>query len=302
MKNRTLFNILNCVPDSKSLTEISNKLFISQPYISELIHATELKYHIKLIKRDTLPIELTEAGSIFRDDLEQFLELENKLKRDIYPFSGLSNATIKIGFHQPWTIVAGAQLCIMLQKKFPTTRFEFIELTSDLGEHKLLTRDIDIFVGKEFHHKKFKTNFVAKEPLSIIVPPSSSLYKRNFITHDITKKELGRFEGENFVSLTDDSFFQKMVDQMFLSNGISIKISVKFSSIVAAARAATNGAGNVVTITNVVKQFIDETGCNIYNIPTSLLKLDLGLSYLNGSSKLIKTIANKLTQLIQVLN
>lgn len=299
MKQEKLYEILNTIRTSNTLTEVANKLYISQPYISEVIHNAETKYKTTIVKRKPLPIELTDAGQIILAAMGQMIEVENKLEHDIAPYSQQKDTAIKIAFHQPWTITYGADFMKKLQQSFPTINFDISELTTDIGERKLLNGEIDIFIGREFSQPELETHLIMNEPIVMLVPSTSKLYRQNFKTHFITKEELANFENENFVNLTDDSYYQRTINHSFNDIGIHPSIAIKFSSIIAAARAATNGMGCNITIFNLIKDFINVRKCNVYKIPSWFFELNLGLSYRRDSTKIIKDISNKLTQLLR---
>lgn len=55
-KEDLLYDILTEVPHSRTITDIAQKTYMSQPYISQVIHSSEEKYGVKLINRNKLPI------------------------------------------------------------------------------------------------------------------------------------------------------------------------------------------------------------------------------------------------------
>ena len=51
-KDKNLYDILRNVSSSTTISNIANKLFLSEPYISKVIKDAESKYHVILIKRN----------------------------------------------------------------------------------------------------------------------------------------------------------------------------------------------------------------------------------------------------------
>ena len=55
---RIIYNILSTVDSCRSITDIADRLYLSQPYVSKQLHNVEIKYHTKLIARKPLPIKM----------------------------------------------------------------------------------------------------------------------------------------------------------------------------------------------------------------------------------------------------
>lgn len=62
MNYQLLYQILSTINQSRTISQVANQLYLSQPYISQVISKSEKKYQVKLVNRSSLPIELTKAG------------------------------------------------------------------------------------------------------------------------------------------------------------------------------------------------------------------------------------------------
>ena len=60
---------------SGSLSAAAQKLYISQSYLSRVVHDTEQEYHLTVFTRDRRGLTLTEGGRLF---LEMAKELVNR--------------------------------------------------------------------------------------------------------------------------------------------------------------------------------------------------------------------------------
>lgn len=109
-KEELLYDILTEVPHSRTITDIAQKTYMSQPYISQVIHSSEEKYGVKLINRSKLPILLTPAGIKIINDLAYIIEAQNKLAIDLAPLSKNNRSFIRIAFNQPWVMSIGSRI------------------------------------------------------------------------------------------------------------------------------------------------------------------------------------------------
>ena len=296
-REQLIYQILSISKSCRSITDIANRLYLSQPYVSKEIHQAEVKYHTKLLHRRPLPIKLTRAGEVILESLEKQLELQNQLLIDLAPFRDNSASYIKIATNQPWTTLYGDIIYKYLHKKFPSINFELTEVTTDLAEQKLLTREIDLFAGKNLNNDKIVSNKTFTNRFYFLIPATSSLYSKTNYMRILTKRDLTKFNNQNFVSLTDDSFFQKLVDHMLIDNNVNQGKVLKVDNHVVGTNAAAQGAGIFVTSYDFAEKWIGKKPFNLVEIPTTLLNFDIAVSYHYKASTLIKEIAKSLEAL-----
>lgn len=83
------------VAAERSISRAAEKLFLSQSYLSQHIIRLEQEQGAKLFERKS-PLELTEAGRVYRDYLESSSYLYHKLRADLDALSG-GEETVRIG-------------------------------------------------------------------------------------------------------------------------------------------------------------------------------------------------------------
>lgn len=300
-EEKTLFQILSTVPEAHTITEISSKLFLSQPYVSRVIHSAEEKYHTHLIKRTPLPIELTLAGQTLRTDLEKLLTVHNKIILDMSNFSKNNFSPIRIAVHQPLENTMLTKIMILLTKKFPNISFDINEITASVAEKKLLTHQIDIFIGEKFNNDNITSQKSYIEKLYFIIPENSALYNPNIKMGVFDPKDFPKINDQIFINLRDDSFFQQMINNLLFEKGIKIQSKIKVSNTIAATQLASEGMGITISLYDLIKNYIHLENTNILQIPPSLLHLDIAVSCNNDSNFLIKNISNYLSKALHNL-
>lgn len=298
-EERSLYQILNEVNDSRSITEVANKLFLSQPYVSRVIKTAEEKYQTRLIKRKPLPIELTTSGQVLKNDLQNLLAANNRITLDMAPFSKTSGPTVKLAFHQPLETAMISPILQRLTKKFPLISFDVNEVTANLAQRKLQTHEIDIFVGEVFNSPAIISKPTYIEKLYFIVPKNNPLFKNKVKKYRLKHSDLQRFNNQSFINLRDDSFFQQMINNMFFDKGIRIKSKIKVSNTIAASKLANDGLGITISTYDLIKKLVPLTNVNLVEIPLDILHLDIATSYMRDSNNLIKRIAKFLRQSLQ---
>lgn len=291
---RIIYNILSTVDSCRSITDIADRLYLSQPYVSKQLHNAEIKYHTKLIARKPLPIKLTRAGNILLNNLEKQLELQNQLSIDLMPFEKDRSNYIKIAINQPWTTLYGNLIYDKIHRDFPGLNFELTEVTTDLAEQKLLSREIDLFMGKVLYNDDIVSKKTFTDRFYFLIPSTSSLYSRKNYIRRLSKQDLRKFNNQNFVSLTANSFFQKLVDHMLDDNNVNQNKVLKVGNHVVGTNAAACGAGIFVTSYDLAEKWIGKREFNLVEIPTTFLNFELAVSYHIKASKLIRDISKSL--------
>lgn len=292
-KDKNLYDILKTTLSVNTISDIAKKLFLSEPYISKLLKQTERKYNVVLINRNNKPIKLTKAGEVFLKDLQIILDSKNELAYDLEPFKKVRKSEIKIAFNQPWLETSAQSVIPFLVHEFPEFTFSFYDQTTNLAQENFLNHSIDIFVGKLLVNKNISSVHFIDSQLAFLIPSSCPLskIKENTLTPTIFK----RFDNQKYISLTDDSFFQAMIDHLFQENEITLNKVVKVSNSLMTRKLALQGMGYTVISKRFAREIAkDKLNVKIINIPKNMLQLNNGISILNSSPEIIKEIGNVL--------
>lgn len=85
------------VAAERSISRAAEKLYLSQPYLSQHILRLEEDYGAQLFDRKKTPLELTEAGRVYRNYLESSVYLYHKVRADIGALAQESSRSVHIG-------------------------------------------------------------------------------------------------------------------------------------------------------------------------------------------------------------
>ncbi|HEK9103074.1 LysR family transcriptional regulator [Bacillus pfraonensis] len=84
------------VKHTRSLSKASKRLHISQPALSKQIQRLEAGLEVKLLKRSTQGVELTEAGKLFIKRIEPIIEQINSMKRELKEYQEKKKISIGV--------------------------------------------------------------------------------------------------------------------------------------------------------------------------------------------------------------
>lgn len=128
-----------------SISKAAEKLYISQPYLSQHIIRLEEGFQVRLLDREKTPITLTPAGEIYANYLESCRQLYQKLLFDFESVSASRAQTLRLGFSHWRASTLLPDVLPAFTRRYPDIKLEFFESpTSDL--YGLITGDKVDFV------------------------------------------------------------------------------------------------------------------------------------------------------------
>ena len=93
-----------------SISKAAEKLYLSQPYLSQCIARTEKELGVKLFDRSHMPLKLTEAGKIYMRYLESVGVLTGQFEEQLGELKTGRSRTLNVGM----TLWRGSVLHLLL--------------------------------------------------------------------------------------------------------------------------------------------------------------------------------------------
>ena len=85
----------------RSVSKAAEKLFVTQSYLSQYVSKLEREYGVKLLNRAKTPIEVTAAGQLYCNYLENSYQLSRKLSADFDNLNKARASVLNMGLG-PW--------------------------------------------------------------------------------------------------------------------------------------------------------------------------------------------------------
>lgn len=241
--------------ETKSFSAAAERLFVTQPSLSQYIAKIEKQLGTILFDRTTKPISLTENGKKYVGTAQQILTLEKELIQQINEYENLESGSLCIGTSAYQSSYLLPQSIVEYHKRFPGINISLYEDTADSLFHLLQTGSVDlVIISTDSLPLDFDVEILSEEHFYLAVPESFPLNK-DFSDYclcasDIkTKNErylfsrippLAAFRNQPFI-LTDSGEyehkpFQRVLQELQITqnNSISVHtISTAFSYTVA---------------------------------------------------------------------
>lgn len=263
-----------------NFTKAAKDLYISQPYLTQLIKKKEKELDITIIDRQSSPLQLTEAGRLYYQHLYTLEAEQDSFQKKIALYASNKQQIIRVGILSSLGTYLLPLFLPNYIKEHPDVKIELYEDTPEINEKRALNSEIDFFIGQnpETISPNLKIHDYGKHGYFAIIPNSSKLYqpnKRILESNDLAIKDVLK---EKMILTTRGSAIRKQVDHLIHKNNIDPTIVLESSNIFTVVELATKGLGvtflpESVEIRNTTNKF------NILPIHHDLVSLGYFVAY-----------------------
>ncbi|GAT17953.1 LysR family transcriptional regulator [Secundilactobacillus silagei] len=277
--HRTLLNILKTVEYSQTLSDVAERLYISQPYISKLLKETENNYHVTLVTR-TKPVKLTSAGMTMINGLQSIVDEENQLKDTLVTNSELHHQPIHIAMTDPFlsSIVSGAMTKYYAQHSERKLDIKLINDLSVVNEADM--SNVDILIGKRIRDPHFSQIELPSRQLSLFISSHCQTFDPKLLYQRFQNGSLEALNDYSYVGFAGYDIFQRYVDLSFKKESINLATSITVPTAADALEAVNNipHATTITTLATAQRVFPDHN-FNLMPLPANFISLETTISY-----------------------
>ncbi len=260
----------------------AKSLYISQPYLTQVIKRVENELNCELITRNKLPYRLTEQGKIYYQYLTSLENNYAKLLREISDVSDIDKTVIKIGI----LTSLGTYLLPLFLPDFltlhPDCRIELAEDFPDKNERLIQNNELDFWIGQNSRNISPNLNSVSwgRHRYRAVIPRCSDLYQEDTAVIPEGSIDMSKILCQKLVLTSKGSAIRKQIDQLLNLYKVEPNIIMESTEINTIRKLATGNLGITFIPESVyVKESPSEY--NLYPIPIDELSLDYFIAYHN---------------------
>lgn len=211
------------VCECKNVTQAAEKLHVSQPSVSHAIRELEEEYQITLFRRVHKKMLLTEDGCFVWEKANEILarcdELESELKQ-------MGKKELRIGIPPMIGSILFSQIFPDFHEKNPDIKVNITEKGSLMIKEMVQKGELEaaLIIGDAGMNTELCCYRVLRTKLKYCVSSNHKLGNKE----NISIQEL---DGEEIISLKEDSFLPGYLESVFLRYGIKPEIVLKASQI-----------------------------------------------------------------------
>lgn len=269
-----LLHYLDVLLKENNFTKAARELYISQPYLTQLIKRIEKRLGTQIINRDHVPFSLTEAGMIYYKYLENISYNDQQLERELAPFTQPNKEIIKVGILESLGTFLLPRLLPDLLKENPTVEIQLFENSPRTNETKLLNGEIDCYIGQTPKTISRDLTYSVKdgEQYYVVIPQSSSFFQSGKFILEPSSLDLKEVLQDPMVLSSSESVIRHQVNGLFQKFHIKPNIVLESKSIVTTTELALRGVGLTISSASILTK-MRQTPINLLPIDENLISI-----------------------------
>lgn len=162
--------------EERSFSKAAQRLYVTQPSLSQFIKNLEIELHTQLFDRSTSPISLTPAGEAFIKAALKIKDIEDELNQQLADLTNLKTGDLSIGTSPFRASCLLPKSIAKFHELYPGISINILEDVTHKLEEAAMEGKIDLFMGTgTFDESIFHAEELANEQLYLAVPPDSPL-------------------------------------------------------------------------------------------------------------------------------
>lgn len=200
--------------EERSFSKASQRLYVTQPSLSQFIKNLENELCTQLFDRSTSPIRITQAGEAYIEAAKKIKVIEDDLKQRLADLTELKAGVLKIGTSPFRASCLLPKSIAEFHKMYPGVSIQILEKQMADLEKAAFEGVIDLYLGTgPFDNNLFHAESLAEEQLYLAVPADNPLNQElefyqisdydikldNTKLHRTPEVDLYRFRSEKFI-------------------------------------------------------------------------------------------------------
>lgn len=162
--------------EEKSFSRAAQRLYVTQPSLSQFIKNLENELHTQIFDRSTSPIRLTPAGEAFVSAARKIRAIEKELNQQIADLTNLKTGDLRIGTSPFRASCLLAKSIAKFHELYPGVTIHIFEEVTHKLEEAAMEGKIDLYMGTgAIDESLFHAEDLAIEQLYLAVSPNSPL-------------------------------------------------------------------------------------------------------------------------------
>ncbi len=209
------------------ISAAAQKLYISQPALSQSIKNIEVELNAQIFLRGTSPLRLTYAGEKVAEIARQYIMLDLNLKNIIADINKEVSGTFRFGTSKGIGDTLLPKLVPSYIREYPQVDLKILELGSQDIEKKILDHTLDAGLVRAYQLKpNLKYILVEEDSLVLIVGRNSSFARAH---PDDVEVEFAELENQRFIAKRRGNRSRFLLDQLCNIYQITPQIPFEFN-------------------------------------------------------------------------
>lgn len=261
-------------------SKAAESLYISQPYLTQVIKRIENELDCQIINRSELPYRLTEQGKVYYDYLGSIETVYSNMRRQIRMITETGKTTLTIGVLPSIGTYLLPLFLPQFLHLFPECQIELMEDIPENNEKRLLKNEIDFWIGQNSRNLDPNLQAVSwgKHRYYVVIPKSCALYQKNIGALEPGSIAIEDLLQQKLVLTSKGSAIRMQVDHLLGIYKIKPDIIMESSEIGTVKNLAIADVGLTFVPESLALE-PDPSRFNLYELPIDLLNVDYFIAH-----------------------
>lgn len=240
------FTYVNTVAECGSFTKAAEKLFISQPALSNYVARVEEDLGVKLFDRSTNPMILTYAGEQYIKRARAILIQLEDMNREIRDITHHISGRLRLGFPNERVVYMLPLLLPALQKRYPGITVEVVNDPGNSLTNSLRKGDVDfVFLPSWRSRKGIAQRKICEEEI-VLVTAKGYLRPDELLDPEARVVDWQKVMHRPLLTLKRGHAMREFVDLLYRRTGGEENIFLETHSNMLSYRLAAQGLGMAI--------------------------------------------------------
>lgn len=224
-----------CILEHGSFSAAGRELGMTQPAVSNHLHALEERFGVTLLVRGGRGAQATPAGECLAEHARCVLEEILDLEEDMAHFSDPRGRLVVGASTTPGEVFI-PHVAVELSERYPEVALDVQIADTEESLAALLEREVEVaIVGREVDEHRLSGQEIEQDELVLVVAASDPLAGSEAAVEDLAERQ--------FVMREDGSATRVVAEERLAAAGIAPRVAMELGSNAAVIGAVAEGAG-----------------------------------------------------------
>lgn len=277
------------IADELNISKAAQKLYVSQPSLSQCIQNIEKELGVEIFDRSTTPLKITYAGEVYIKWARETLNSAENINKKIIDISKQKNVKLTVGISPYRSTYILPHVLKRFKAIYPDSHIVIEEHPTTILHSMMSEGKIDLLIDTQYENTVDYTSIpLIEENILIEIPEDWNITSREISLKDLADKP--------FIMLSDSQMLGKIARNLCAKNGFEPKISVECHTVETAHSFVLQGLG-AAFIPEFFVKYLDKDETHCYKIKDSKPVRDFCVIYDNR-----KYLSDVMKDFIKVLD
>ena len=267
------FHYIRTIYETGSISRAAEKLYISQPSLSQLLKSVEKKVGAPLFDRGSQPLRPTTIGQNYLETARRIMELDTEFHRYVEDELGCAQGNLVVGSSPFRSTYFLASFLPEFQEKYPGIRLQLAEHTSKRLEEAVLSGDADLIIATQpVDANAFSFAELYSEEMVLVLPAGHELSKQYHLPQDcrgtLPLLPINLLKDTPFIQMHSEQKLHQQLLSLCEEAGFTPKIYLQTRSMETALTLAAAGLGATLLPMTLLRAFQPKTRPCYAALPT----------------------------------